>query len=65
LLQSTFGPTRALLDGPLGTDMSVSSVQVWLAEQMSLPATMLRAYMRRATNTRIRMDLEGTLVSCC
>lgn len=61
LLQATFGPTRALLDGPLGSNMSVPAVRQWIGEQMSLPATSLRAYMRRATNPRIRLDLEGTL----
>ena len=61
LLQSTFGPTRALLDGALGADMGDSSVRSWIDEQMSLPATSLRAYARRVTNPRIRQDLiSGT-----
>lgn len=62
LLQSTFGPTRALLDGPLGSDMSLPMVRNWIASQMSEPATTLRSYVRRATNPRIRRDLEGILV---
>jgi hypothetical protein len=64
LLQSTFGPTRALLSGALGSDMSTAAVRTWIQEQMSLPPTLLRSYVRRATNPRIRFDLEGTLVRC-
>ena len=63
LLQATFGPTRTLLNGPLGSDMSRSSVRAWIDEQMSLPATTLRAYMRRGTNPRVRADLNMQLVS--
>ena len=62
LLQATFGPTRALLDGPLGSDASPSAMRAWLEEQTSLPATTLRSYVRRATNPRVRPDVEGTLV---
>ena len=65
LLQATFGPTRAMLAGSLGSDMSAPSVRAWIATQISLPVTTLRAYMRRATNPRIRQNLEGTLVSLC
>ena len=62
LLQSTFGPTRALLDGPLGSDMSLASVRAWIGEQTNLPPTILRSYVRKRTNPRIRMDLEGQLM---
>ena len=61
LLQTTFGPTRALLDGPLGSNMSESSVCAWIHEQMRLPATLLRTYTRRATNPRVRIDLNMQL----
>ena len=58
LVQATFGPTRADLSGPLSSNMSTQAVRAWITDQINMPATMLRPYLRRSTNPRLRTDLE-------
>ena len=55
------GPTLAELRGPLANDSSTPAVRAWVAEQMALPPSLLRAHMRRRVNPRIPNIGETTV----
>lgn len=62
LLQGTFGPTQT----SLSEAMALGSAASWVQDQMSKPASLLRAHLRRRVNAYAKNDLHhhGTRLAC-
>jgi uncharacterized protein (DUF1501 family)/uncharacterized protein (DUF1800 family) len=65
LIQSTFGPTRSLIQAfPKDGDFSARA-RSYFIDQMNIPATLHRAYYRRRANTLVERDSQAKTFGPC
>lgn len=57
LLHATFGPQQTEVESFLGNSSSVSAaMQAWVSQQITMPASLHRAYFRSRVNARTRVN---------